>query len=180
MRLLVEVHQARLPLGVESEDHRHAVEGREQRLDLGDCVVDGERGAGRGGGPERTVQGPRAVVAHAYGHAGVVEHLAHVVGVHAVDDERDGAATGRADLGPDDTDPRAFGETALQQVDERGLVRVDALDAESLDPPDGGGEAHGLGRVGHAGLELLRCRGVRRALHRDEARSSSRPSGTAA
>src|SRR5215469_7657417 len=75
-----------------------------QRVDLVEGVVQVERGPGAGLDAERPVQRPGAVVPGPDGDAVLVEHLADVVRVHAVDLEGDrGAPAGRR-RGPEDPD----------------------------------------------------------------------------
>ena len=83
-----------------------------------------------------------------HGNSGVVEHLAHVVGMHAVDDEGNGTPARSAPPRADDADPWALGESGQQPVDEHGLVVADALDADPLDPADGSSETDGPAALG--------------------------------
>ena len=69
-----------------------------------------------GGDPEPAVQRPGAVVADPDRDAAVVEHLADVVRVHAVDHERHRtAAVARASVRPDDPDPGHLREPVQRQ-----------------------------------------------------------------
>ena len=91
--------------------------------------------------PEPAVQRPGAVVPDPHGDAGVVEDLPDVVGVDALDDERDGAATvmgvGRAD----DADPRALRQALEQRLGQRVLVRRDARHPQRAEVVDRRGQA---------------------------------------
>ena len=83
--LLVEVHQTATSSPNIAGTRSSA---SSERVDLAGGGVGGEAGPGARLRLERPVQRPRAVVADPHGDAAVVEHLADVVGVHAVDDER--------------------------------------------------------------------------------------------
>src|SRR4051794_12704190 len=72
---------------VPAEEPDGALHAGHQPVHLVERVVHGERCSCGGGDPELAMQWPRAVVTHPHGNAFVVEDLADVVGVNAVDDE---------------------------------------------------------------------------------------------
>ena len=75
------------------------------------------------------------------GDALVVEHLADVVGVHAVDDERHGAAAVDGSAGPTTRTHGRCGEPGEQALGQRVLVGGDAVHAELAEVVDGRAEA---------------------------------------
>src|SRR5215217_51367 len=107
-----------------------------------DVVVAGvhvERGAGGGRDAVAADDGPRAVVPDADGDAVVVEDLADVVRVDAVDGEGDGAASGDGVGRADHGDAGDLGELLQRVAGERLLVRLHLVHAERLEVLDGGG-----------------------------------------
>src|SRR5215813_13956375 len=84
-----------------------------QRAHLVHGVVQVERGPGAGLDAERPVQRPGAVVAGPDGDAVLVEYLADVVRVHAIDLEGDRGTPARRGAGPED--PHAVDRRQLGQ-----------------------------------------------------------------
>src|SRR3954470_24982975 len=97
--------RGRLIPGSSSEVLPHLEQALDHRVDLLRGGVEVERRAGGGRHAEPLADRARAVVAGAYGDAARVEDLAHVVGVHPVDDERDRAAVLVGRVRPDDPHP---------------------------------------------------------------------------
>src|SRR3954447_7112111 len=149
------------------EERLHPIQTFHERVDVGGRAVEMHRGA-RGGGHAVAQAGwPRAVVADPDGDAALIQQLAHVVGVDAVEGERDRAATvvgrGRAD----DAEPLDLLQRAEGVAGELVLVLADRVHAELGEVVDRGAEADGLGDHRGARLELVRQHGPGRAGHRD-------------
>src|SRR4029453_8804470 len=81
-----------------------------QRIDVVVAGVHVERGPGGRRDAVAADDGPRAVVPHADGDAAVVEDLADVVGVDAVDGEGDRSPARDGVRRPDDGDARDLGQ----------------------------------------------------------------------
>ncbi len=101
-----------------------------EAVDLLGDRVEVEARARRRGDAEAGHQRLGAVVARAHGDALPVEDLRDVVGVDALDVERDdpGAALGRR---AEDADPRELVERRHRLLDEHVLVALDRLEARS-------------------------------------------------
>ena len=113
------VHQVQSEL----EDPAGVVQALDQPVDLLGRRVDAEAGAGRRGDAEAVHQRLRAVVAGADGDAVAVEDLGDVVGVDALELERDRAdalgAAGRAE----DAQAGDLGQALERVVGDLALVR---------------------------------------------------------
>src|SRR6266699_5828014 len=81
-----------VPASVSPEELLCSPDAVSQRVDLVRSVVQVEAGPGRRLDAEGPVQRPGAVMTGAHGDAELVEHLAGIVRMHLVDDERHGAA----------------------------------------------------------------------------------------
>ena len=138
----------------------------EQHVDLGARRVHRGAGAGGGGDAEPPVQGLRAVVADPHRDAAVVEELADVVRVHALDHEAREPDARLARCGAEEADAVDRGDALGEPGSELGLVRGDPRHADRLQVAHRGGEADRLRDRLRAGLEALRRREVLGALHR--------------
>ncbi len=98
------------------------------------------------------------MVRRPHAHAVLVEHLGDVVGVDAVEQERDGAATPIDVAGAVDVQPvlEALLERPERVLGELLLVGADGVHAERREVVDGGGEPAGLDERHGPGLELPR------------------------
>ncbi len=127
----------------------------EQPIDVGIRVERRERRPIGGVGAEAAHQRLRAVVAGADADALAAEDLADVVGVHAVEHERDQPATVAGVGRSVDRQPRDLGQSApaRRRDSDCSWARIWSIPS-ACDPVDGRAEPDRLGDLRGAGLEL--------------------------
>ncbi len=111
------------------------------------------------------MQGAGAVVAAADRDPAGVQHLHHVVRVHAGDVERDGAPPVHRLCRPQQDQSLDAGELVQRVRGELHLVRGDRVHADGGQVADGRAQPHGLRDRRGAGLEAVRRRCVGRVAH---------------
>src|ERR1700731_1105303 len=136
----------------------------EENVDLLERVVERKRGTDRGFQSQATQDRLRAVMAGAHRDAFGVERLAHLKRVVSGQHERQHA--GLFGCGAHQADTRDVGQPRSRVVQQRALVRGDALQAQPLDVPQRLSEADGVGDVAGAGLELAGRPLIQRAFQR--------------
>src|SRR6266567_1697754 len=127
-----------------------------QGVDLGVRVVEVEARPVGCLAAEGAVQRPRAVVTRPDRNAELVEYLADVVRVHALDLERDGSAAVLRGQRPEDADALDLAERLKRVRGQCLLVRGDVVHAERGQVVHRRAEARGQRHRGDAGLELGR------------------------
>src|SRR5215472_4148969 len=127
-----------------------------ERVDLFVGVVQVKACPGGGLDAERPMQRPGAVVPGAHRHAPIVEHLADVMRVHAIQDERDRAAPVPRLGGPDDSQAVDLPEGVQGAGEQHLLVRPDRVEPDLGEVIHRGGQSDRLGDWHRARLELVR------------------------
>src|SRR5215469_5756402 len=130
-------------------------------------VVEVERGAGARLDAKRPVQRPGAVMARTHRDTAVVEYLAEVVGVDAVQFERDGAAPVLGGRRTEDAKSLDVSQRRQGLAEQLLLVRPDGVRPHLGEVVDRRAKADRLRDRHRAGLELVRRRRERRPVHPD-------------
>src|SRR5680860_925039 len=136
-------------------EHRgHPIESCQQRVDLSNRVVCREAGSRGSCHVHPPMQWPGAVVTDPNSDSGIVEDLADIMRVDAVDDEGDRARTVLAVGRSDHTDPGTLRETGEQGLGEGVLMGRHPRHTEGGEVVARCGQAHGLGPGSYTHLTL--------------------------
>src|SRR5215475_15903248 len=134
----------------------------DQGIYLGMRVVEVERGTGACLDTKRTVQRPGAMVPRPYRDAAVVEYLAEVVRVDAVQRERDRGSPVLGRCRPENAQSVDLGQRGQGMAEQLVLVFPDTVQPHLGEVVDCRTQPDRLGDRHRACLELVRRRGERR------------------